>query len=147
MKKLFISSLFFVFAFLSTNVSGQDAVKMPIKNWYNVLHIKWKVDMAGQGEEIMTKYFLKTDEMMGRIPLMFKPVGGDWDWIIFMPVEDPMAELTHSMSPSNIEWWGNLIKVTGSEEKATELWRSYLSSVANHKFTMVREMDTQALMN
>ena len=139
MKRLIIAV--FVFGLvLSPSVLAKElpkAAKYENVTWYIVNHTKFKPGKVDEGLKIIYEHFVPTDRAIGRDVITFEPLTGDWDHMVFFPMEDGASGIGWKVTPKGEKWWAEMAKRLGGAEKAQDLWARFNELVAERKSEIV----------
>ena len=125
---------------LASPVGAQDlptATKHKNVKWYTVRYTKFKPGKADEAQKIIYNHFWKIDVERGRKVMPFTVVAGDWDHVVYFPMDGP-GELAWATTPSNEEWFAQLVEQEGGIEQARALQEKYRSLIAEQKTEIVR---------
>jgi hypothetical protein len=76
-------------------------------------------------KKIIQKYFWKADKEINRKVLPFDFITGEWDHIVFFPLEDGTNELDWVTSPVNAKLWEAMVKEIGSEDEVKRIRQQF----------------------
>ena len=119
--------------FLSFLFSQASPEKRLDAKYYLVSYTKFKEGKKQEGMEIIQKYFWKADREIKRKVLPFDFITGEWDHIVFFPLEDGTKELDWITSPVNAEWWKAMVKEIGSEDEVKRIRQQFDNCVMKSK--------------
>jgi len=123
--------------FLSVSAYAQDDDEGPITQgddakYLRITHVAFKQGQREAAMEIITEHFIPAGAKAGTPePIMaIHYQTGKWDAAFIWEMAGGMADLEWYRSPDNVKWFAALAELSGGEDKAAELWASYISKVA-----------------
>ena len=119
--------------FLSFLFSQGSPEKRLDAKYYLVSYTKFKEGKKQEGMEIIQKYFWQADREINRKVLPFDFITGEWDHIVFFPLEDGTKELDWITSPVNAKWWKTMVKEIGSEDEVKRIRQEFDNCVMKSK--------------
>lgn len=137
MHRIGLSLVVVLVLLLAMPVVAQElpkAEKRTDANYYSALFLKFKPGMAGKAYEIIYEHFVPVGRKLGRKTIGFDLQTGEWDQIVFFPMEGGPSELEWITSPGSEKWWAAFAEQEGGIEKARELFQKYLDTVAVSKW-------------
>ena len=117
---------------MPTATRGADA------DWYRASFNKFKEGQAGTAREIIYEHFIKADEASGRNPIAFNFVTGEWDHVVFFPLQGGPSDLEWDIRPIDAQWWEALAELEGGIEQAQALVRRFGEMVERTETHIVR---------
>jgi hypothetical protein len=100
--------------------------------YYEAVFAKFKPGMADQAWEAIYEHFQVVDKKVGRKVRAYDLQTGDWDHVVFFPIDGP-DYFSWSTSPQDEKWWAAFVEQEGSAEKAQEIMKKYQDAVAERK--------------
>ncbi len=97
----------------ATRISGVD--------WYRANLTKFKPGTADEARQIIYEHFIKADQAVGRNPIPFDFATGEWDHVVFFPLQGGPGDLEWSVRPIDERWWAALADLEGGVEAARAL--------------------------
>ena len=107
----------------ATRITGVD--------WYRANLTKFKPGTADEARQIIYEHFIKADQAVGRNPIPFNFTTGEWDHVVFFPLQGRPADLEWSptdavtglidLRPIDERWWAALADLEGGVEAARAL--------------------------
>jgi len=98
-------------------------------SWYEAISFKFKAGKAEEALKIIHDHFQKVDKAIGRKVIPFEYLTGEWDHVVYFPLDIARMETI----PSNSEWMKTLAGQEGGMEQAQKLFQSFLDMVAATK--------------
>lgn len=106
-------------------------------NYYIVTYTKFKPGMADEARELIYNHFWPVDKTIGREVIPFDNLTGEWDHVVYFPLEDGPGELAWEMSPTNEEWMTAFIEQEGGTASAEEIQRRFSELVEESRTELV----------
>ncbi|HKJ33614.1 MAG TPA: hypothetical protein VKA34_17390 [Balneolales bacterium] len=107
------------------------AAKYKNIKWYMVSQIEIKPGKRNELLGIVKKYFEPASKKVGNGPVMvLEHRTGPWDITTVWPLKEGLSTLQWKESPDDVAWYKELVKMAGSEAKAKELRKKYVSDIA-----------------
>ncbi len=133
MKKLIFNAFAFLglALFLTPSLYAQEGVKRENPQWKRVVMMDYHADKKNRAIEIIDKYFKVASEKAGTPgpEVMVDFQTGSWDRMAIWGM-DGIESMNWVVSPSNQKWWAAMVELTGSEDKANEIWSEYQACLA-----------------
>lgn len=133
-------SLVAAMCFLSVSAYAQDDDEGPITQgddakYLSITHVAFKPGQREEAMQIITEHFVPAGEKAGTpTPIMaIHYQTGKWDAAFIWEMAGGMADLEWYRSPDDVKWFAALAELSGGADKASELWDSYISKVADAK--------------
>ena len=98
-------------------------------SWYQAISFKFKAGKAEEALKIIHDHFQKVDKAIGRKVIPFEYLTGEWDHVVYFPLDVARMETI----PSNTEWMKALAGQEGGMEQAQKLFGTFLDMVATSK--------------
>jgi hypothetical protein len=98
-------------------------------SWYEAVSFKFKTGKAEEALKIIHDHFHKVDKAVGRKAIPFDYRTGEWDHVVYFPLDIVRMETI----PSNSEWMKTLASQEGGMEQAQKLFQTFLDMVATTK--------------
>ena len=139
MKKAMILLTCATFALLLLpDAAAQEDFTQPKKfenmEWYNAYFVKFEPGMKEEGLKIIEEHFVPVDKELGRTePTAFLFRTGDWDMIVYFPLEEGPSTLAWQISPEDAEWNKTFIEQEGGPEEAMKVFQKWSDTVAHAK--------------
>jgi hypothetical protein len=113
----------------STILRSAQAAEGAQASWYQAISFKFKTGKAEEALKIIHDHFQKVDKAIGRKVIPFEYLTGEWDHVVYFPLDiAPMETM-----PSNTEWMKALAGQEGGLEQAQKLFQTFLDMVATSK--------------
>ena len=125
---------------LVPSVSAQElptAMMREDATYYVVSYTKFKPGMADEARKIIYDHFWPVDREMGREVIPFDHMTGEWDHVVYFPLDEGPGELAWEMSPTGEAWMAAFVEREGSMEEAEALWKRFSELVAETKTDLV----------
>lgn len=123
--------------FLSVSAYAQDDDEGPVTQgddakYLSITHVAFKPGQREAAMEIITEHFVPAGEKAGTPPpiMAIHYQTGKWDAAFIWEMSGGMADLEWYRSPDDVKWFAALAELSGGADKASELWASYISKVA-----------------
>jgi hypothetical protein len=113
----------------STAPRSARAVDGGQASWYQAISFKFKAGKAEEALKIIHDHFQKVDKSIGRKVIPFEYLTGEWDHVVYFPLDIARMETI----PSNTEWMKALAGQEGGMEQAQKLFGTFLDMVATSK--------------
>ena len=88
---------------------------------YRASFAKFKPGAGTEARQIIYEHLIKADQAAGRNPITFDFVTGEWDHVVFFPLQDGPGDLVWSTRPIDERWWAELAKLEGGIQQARTL--------------------------
>jgi len=141
MSKLSIVLSAFAFVLMVTPFANAQelpkAAKYENVTWYQVVYIKFKPVKADDALKIIYDHFVPADKASGREIINFDTRTGEWDHVVYFPMEDGASGLAWKVAPKGEKWWAELAKQLGGAKKAQDLLAKFYELVADRKSEIV----------
>ncbi len=105
--------------------------------WYEVHYTKFKQGTHEQAERIIREHFIPVDIAVGRDVIPFDYSSGEWDHVIYFPIDGP-AELEWRRSPMDVKWWAALVEQEGGVDEAGQLVQSFDQLIVRREIHLAR---------
>ncbi len=124
------------------------ATELSKANWYHVMSLKFKPGKIEEAMKIAVDHFVPADKGTGRQVTLFLYQTGEWDAVVYFPMEEGPSELAGLTGPTNEKWWpavadkwwAALAEQVGGTEKARELVQDFWDKVANYKWEIAQRL-------
>ena len=83
------------------------------------------------------EHFVPVDEEVGREVIAFGFMTGDWDSVVFFPLEEGASALEWEVSPSDERWYAKYAERVGGLAKASEIDQRWYELIADTKTELV----------
>lgn len=80
---------------------------------------------------------MKADKAAGRETINFNLVTGEWDHIVFFPMDGGASGLEWRVAPSEEKWYVELAKLAGGAAKVQELDKKFTGMIDHSKTEIV----------
>jgi hypothetical protein len=80
---------------------------------------------------------MKADKAAGRETINFNFVTGEWDHIVFSPMDGGASGLEWRVAPSEEKWYVELAKLAGGAAKVQELDKKFTGMIDHSKTEIV----------
>lgn len=101
---------------------------------YLVLYAKFKPGKAPEAIRIIREHFVPVDMKIGRKPIPFDFMTGDWDHVVFFPYDSARMDTI----PGRAEWWKALEDLEGGPEKAQKIFQAYMDLQSTSKMEIAK---------
>lgn len=135
MRRMMVLGVAFSLLLLALPLAAQElpkAEKRENVQYYEALFVKFKPGMEDQAWEAIYQHFINVDKKIGRKVRAYDLQTGDWDTVVFFPIEGP-EYFSWSTSAQDEKWWGAFAELEGGADKAQAIWKKYLEAVAKSK--------------
>lgn len=135
-----LAASFLTLALLAPSVSAQEMPTAEMREgatYYVVSYTKFKPGMAEEARELIYDHFWPVDQTIGREVIPFDHLTGEWDHVVYFPLEEGPGELAWEMSPTNEKWWAAFVEQEGGMEAAEEIQRRFGELVAESRTELV----------
>jgi hypothetical protein len=105
--------------------------------WYQADYAKFKPGMAEEARRIIYEHFWPVDREIGRHVIAFDFASGEWDHVVYIPLEGGPADLAVADPPSARRWRAAFARRAGSQERADALLRQWGEMVLREKREIV----------
>lgn len=148
MKKVTMFLTFVAFALLLLpDAAAQEDHTQPKKfenvEWYGAYFVKFKPGMREAGLKIAEEHFAPIDKKLGTPgPTGYLFATGDWDLILYLPLEEGPSALAWQISPEDAVWNKALIEQEGGPEEAMDVFKKWGETIADEQFELaMRQME------
>lgn len=118
---------------------AQPAGSMEVVTWYAVSYAKFKPGMADEARRIIYEHFWPVDKEIGREVIPFDHVTGEWDHVVFIPMDGGPADLAFEQTPAGRRWQEAFFRREGGTDKAEALVRRLNDMVLHEKRELVKK--------
>ena len=139
-KNLGIPVLLVLGLIFSNSAVSQDlpkAEKYKDGEWFVIQFVKFKPGKESAASKFIEKHFVPVDVELGRNRVGYDFVFGEWDQLIFFPMQGP-SDIDWKMTPDDEKWFEAFSKRAGGMENALKLMNEFSAMVAAQETAMVR---------
>lgn len=122
-QTLLIAILLCPFLLLAQN--DQTPTKHENVEWFWVIQVKFKIDKRAEAYEIIKNYWSPINSSIGTEQYGFQFETGEWDLIRVVKMPEGIATLEWELSPWNIQFNQEFLKLTGSEEAMLDVRKKW----------------------
>ncbi len=143
--KTVVSALFAItllsFSSIAISDDNQKASKYENADWYTVRFIQFKDGKQWAAQQFIKQHFIPVDVELKRNVSGYRFEFGQWDQMVFFPMDGGPSDLEWKQTPMNIKWWNLFVKRAGGEKEAAKLMDEWSSLVAKSETALVRSLD------
>ncbi len=135
MRKIIVGGLLLSVVLLALPALAQElpkAEKRENVQYYEAFFVKFKPGMAEQAWEAIYEHFILVDKKLGRKVRAYDLQTGEWDHVVFFPIEGP-EYFSWSTSPQDEKWWVAFAEQEGGADKAQAIFKKFLETVDKSK--------------
>lgn len=102
--------------------------------WSQAYFVEFKPGMMNEALQIIEDHFMPVNEELGREgPTEYRFMTGEWDMVVFFPMNEGPGEIAWEISPSDAEWNRVFIEREGGMEQGMQVFEDYGKTVARQK--------------
>lgn len=106
-------------------------------DWVGAYYMKFKPGMTDQALQIIEDHFVTVDEQMGREgPEAYRFVTGEWDMVVYFPLEEGPGELAWEISQSGAEWNAVFMEREGGAQQAGQVFQNFSETLERHRYDL-----------
>ena len=109
------------------------AEKRENTKYYQANLVKFKAGKADEAYGYIYDHFVPVDKKIGRKIISFDFQSGNWDHVVYFPLEEGPGELGWITSPTEEKWWVAFAEQEGGVEKAQEMMQKFQATIAASK--------------
>lgn len=104
-------------------------------DWVGAYFMKFKPGMMDRGLQIIEDHFIAVDEQMGREGTeAYRFVTGEWDMVVYFPLEEGPGQLAWEISPSDAEWNAVFMEREGGAEQAGQVFQNFSETLERGRY-------------
>lgn len=106
-------------------------------DWVGAYFMKFKPGMMDRGLQIIEDHFIAVDEQMGREGTeAYRFVTGEWDMVVYFPLEEGPGQLAWEISPSDAEWNAVFMEREGGAEQAGQVFQNFSETLERGRYEL-----------